>query len=151
MAITRTAIGGDGRIRVLHTDLYHAHRIGRLRIRRPQERSQQKGTCTSLHVVSFEKTVPAVLEADDGILVPHTRLGCLRTALGEPGSRIDGGICSPAHLLTLKSLVSQEYDDSLEYFSSEGMEAMMRQGAIRRFSLCHSCHVRRPVRSKHCR
>jgi len=111
-----------------------------------------------------------------GALVSHTRLNAWCVALQlsmwvffllawktDPGW-IEGG----------REGRRGEYDEALETFSKEGMERVLQEAAAEKAhfhhqqqqlharsptgkhkvplpNLCHSCHVLRPVRSKHCR
>lgn len=54
----------------------------------------------------------------------------------------------------------QEYDEELEKYSHQGMDEILlrrapgqqhRPGTCSKPQLCHSCHIVRPIRAKHCK
>lgn len=45
----------------------------------------------------------------------------------------------------------QDYEEELGKYSSEGMDEVLSRTPSTKPMLCHSCHIIRPVRAKHCK
>lgn len=107
-------------------------------------------------------------------LSSHTRLNicCVALQLSMWAFFLLAWRVDPGYVEGKREGRSQEYEEALETFSSEGMARVLEKAAARSQhrhrqqnglapstaaiqpplpNLCHACHVVRPVRSKHCR
>lgn len=93
----------------------------------------------SLHTASFMSLFLCILFF---YLTWTTNPGILSTNPSNPNSKLDG------ELEKFTRQLQSQYDQTLESYTSQSDQSSTENQPVQ---LCHSCHIVKPLRSKHCR